>query len=112
MNCDFTCDTQDCMHWSEDGCLKKTSITIQEHCCCDFEKRVPVYEYSVIAGLPDLLSEVFVTIAGAVYYPARFLGYGKYGHSYKDIYCVEVFKDDGKRVVDFFNYIFSRKEVS
>ena len=37
---EFECDTSDCRFWDEeDGCTQRASITIQEHCCCDFEKR-------------------------------------------------------------------------
>ena len=37
---EFECDTPDCRFWDEeDGCTHKASITIQEHCCCDFEKK-------------------------------------------------------------------------
>lgn len=35
----FTCSTPECIHWNndEDGCTKG-SITIEEHCCLDFEE--------------------------------------------------------------------------
>lgn len=37
---EFVCDTTDCRFWEpEDGCTKRTAVTIQEHCCCDFEER-------------------------------------------------------------------------
>ena len=113
MKRDFMCDTEECMYWSEeDGCVKKTAITIQEHCCCDFEERRPVYEYHLIAGIPPLLSEVFVTVSGEIYYKARLLGYGAYGKNpCHKTYCVEIFKEDGRRFVDFFVDIYSRKEV-
>ena len=36
----FECDTPDCMFWDEeDGCIKGTSISIQEHCCVDYEQK-------------------------------------------------------------------------
>lgn len=36
----FVCDTEDCIFWNEEkGCVKQTSITIQEQCCCDYERR-------------------------------------------------------------------------
>lgn len=115
MNRDFSCDTEECIYWSEEeGCTKKTAITIQEHCCCDFEEKHPVYEYALIAGLPPLLSEVFVTVSGGHYYRARLLGYGPYDRKRPDrkTYCVEVFVEDCKRHVDFFENIYSRWEVN
>lgn len=109
-NIDFTCDTEECMYWSDGECVKKTAITIQEHCCCDYEERLPQYRYALIAGVPPMLEEVFVTVSGGAYYKARLLGYGRYGGDpgYKT-YCVEVFMEDGRRFVDFFRDIFSRK---
>lgn len=37
---EFECDTPDCRFWDEEnGCTKQASVTIQEHCCCDFEEK-------------------------------------------------------------------------
>lgn len=36
-NIDFTCDTEDCIHWEDGVCKYPASITIQEHCCVDYE---------------------------------------------------------------------------
>lgn len=36
-NIDFTCDTEDCIHWEDGTCKYPYSITIQEHCCVDYE---------------------------------------------------------------------------
>lgn len=110
VNIDFTCDTEDCIYWAEGVCCKGTSVTIQAHHCMDYEKKEPKYQYHLIAGIPPLLSEVFVTISECIYYKARFLGYGLYGkHDYGKTYCVEVIHEDGRRHVDFFNDIYSRK---
>jgi hypothetical protein len=39
MGRDFECDTEECKYWDvEDGCTKRAPITLQEHCCCDFEE--------------------------------------------------------------------------
>lgn len=109
-NIDFICDTEECAYWLDGECEKKTSITIQAHCCCDYEVKEPAYQYSLIAGIPMLLSEVFVTVSGGTYYKARLLGYGAYGGSLlHETYCVEVFRADGHRFVDFFCNIYSRK---
>jgi|GEM_PF-5320054 len=109
MNIDFFCDTEDCVYWSEEDGCKKTAITILEHCCCDYEKKV--YEYCLIAGLPPLLSEVYVTSSGGLYHKARFLGYGAYDKKkpvYKT-YCVEVMIKDGHTFVGFYRDIYSRR---
>lgn len=36
-NIDFTCDTENCIHWKDGICKHPASITIQEHCCVDYE---------------------------------------------------------------------------
>lgn len=38
-NIDFTCDTEDCIHWKDGVCKYPAAITIQEHCCVDYEAR-------------------------------------------------------------------------
>lgn len=36
-NIDFTCDAEDCIHWKNGICKYPASITIQEHCCVEYE---------------------------------------------------------------------------
>jgi hypothetical protein len=37
---EFECDSPECRFWDEnEGCTKQASITIQEHCCVDFEEK-------------------------------------------------------------------------
>lgn len=37
----FSCDTEDCIHWdtANEEC-KKGCIKIQDGCCCDYEKKL------------------------------------------------------------------------
>lgn len=110
MSIGYNCDTPDCNFWSEDGCTKAGPIAIQEHSCVGYEKKKPMWRYSLIAGLPALLSEIFVTVSGGAYYKARLLGYGVYGNNVgRKTYCVEVIREDGCRFVDFFESIYSRR---
>lgn len=46
----FTCSTPDCMYWNndEDGCTKG-SITMEDHCCLDYEER-PAEKVSIIVS--------------------------------------------------------------
>ena len=39
MNIDFACDTEDCIHWEQGACKYPAAITLQEHCCVDYEHR-------------------------------------------------------------------------
>lgn len=70
-NTDFVCDTEDCIYWKDGVCTKETAITIQEHHCVDYEKAMTEYQYSLIAGLPRLLSTVYVTVSGGFFYQTR-----------------------------------------
>ncbi|RKI66762.1 hypothetical protein D7V91_11715 [bacterium 1xD42-67] len=36
-NMEFTCRTEDCIHWEAGGCKHPAAITIQKHCCTDYE---------------------------------------------------------------------------
>lgn len=38
-NIDFVCDTEDCIHWVQGACKCPASITIQGHCCVDYEHK-------------------------------------------------------------------------
>lgn len=56
--CQFVCDTEDCIFWNEyDGCTKQTCVTIQEHCCCDYEKRGSEVDRPI--DLDELLRKYF-----------------------------------------------------
>lgn len=58
---EFVCDTTDCRFWeSEDGCTKLTSVTIQEHCCCDYEERP--HEKIFIVANKGAVECVFTTL--------------------------------------------------
>lgn len=39
VNIDFVCDTEDCTHWEQGTCKYAAAITIQEHCCVDYERK-------------------------------------------------------------------------
>ena len=39
MNIDFVCDTEDCIHWEQGVCKYPAAITLQEHCCVEYEHR-------------------------------------------------------------------------
>lgn len=111
MSKDFVCHTEDCVHWRDDACGNSGSITIRDSRCTGYVQRKPEYQYSLIAGIPKMLSEVYVTVGGGWFYQGRLLGYDAYGGdpSYKT-YCVEVHREDGYKFVDFFRDIYSRRE--
>lgn len=111
-NRDFICDTEVCVYWDEKyGCQKETAISIQEHCCIDYERKRTERRYRLIAGIPKMLSTIYVTPGGGIFYKGRLLGYDSYGGnpSYKT-YCVEVQKENGYKFVDFFRDIYSLEE--
>lgn len=42
VNIDFVCDTEDCTHWEQGTCKYAAAITIQEHCCVDYERKADI----------------------------------------------------------------------
>ena len=104
----FVCVTHNCMYYRGGECTRKFAIIIQGGSCCDFKGKLQEYKYSLVAGVPALLSRVYVTVNGSIYYEARFLGYGEYGGNSNKTYCVELIRQDRPNHVDFFTDIYSR----
>lgn len=42
-NIDFCCDTDDCFYWKSGVCTYPGTVTIQEHCCINYEKNVLIF---------------------------------------------------------------------
>jgi len=62
---EFECDTPECRFWDEEnGCTKQTSVTIQEHCCCDFEEKPHDKIFIVVSG--GAVQCVFTTLEADV----------------------------------------------
>ncbi len=62
---EFDCDTEDCRFWDEkEGCTRQTPITIQEHCCVDYEEKLRDSILIEVGG--GMVQSVYTTLTESV----------------------------------------------